>query len=359
MGNRVSAPIPKRLNLLRRTYRVPGTTVGAIDRQGAVSVQAAGLADPFGRPVTINSQFQVASLTKVISAWAALKLVANGLIDLDEPVLPRLSCELPLNGHGDGRDVTLRGLLSHTAGLSRGASPQFPDEASIPPLAQVLAGTEGVPVGLEAAPGTAFRYSNLGYALVELLVHNATGTDFAEWTHTMILEPLGMTSSSFDRTASAVTGAVTPYSRIGHPQHQIIYGYLASGGLWSTVPDLLKLTAAMGPVNRGAGVLPPELVEEMWSSPPAARLFLRHGGYGLGQIWGLLASGQRFVANQGSRPGWRSLLLALPDRGSGIVVLTNANSGLPFAAHLALRWLRVTQKEPLRPWKVLNIPRRS
>ena len=167
-----------------------------------------------------------------------------------------------------------------------------------------------------------------------------------------------MTSSSFDRAASADPEAVTPYSRIGHPLPQVIFGYLASGGLWSTVPDLLKLTAAIGPVNRGAGVLPPELVEEMWSSPPAARLFLRHGGYGLGQIWGLLASGRRFVANQGSRPGWRSLLLALPDRGSGIVVLTNANSGQPLTAHLALRWLRATQKEPLRPWKVLTIPRR-
>ncbi len=189
MGNRVSAPIPKHLDLLRRTYRVPGTTVGTIDGEGAVTVQAAGLADPSGRPVTIDSRFQVASLTKVISAWAALKLVANGLIDLDEPVLPRLGWELPLNGYSDGHDVTLRAILSHTAGLPRATSPQFPDEASIPPLAQLLTWTQGVPVALEAAPGTTFRYSNPGYALIELLIQRATGTEFAEWTRTMVLEP--------------------------------------------------------------------------------------------------------------------------------------------------------------------------
>jgi CubicO group peptidase (beta-lactamase class C family) len=83
----------------------------------------------------------VASLTKVITAWAALKMVADGLIDLDEPVLSHLDWELPLNGHNHGKGVTLRALLSHTAGLPRAASPQFPDEASIPPLAELLGGT--------------------------------------------------------------------------------------------------------------------------------------------------------------------------------------------------------------------------
>jgi CubicO group peptidase (beta-lactamase class C family) len=309
--------------------------------------------------VTADSRFQVASLTKVITAWAALKMVADGLIDLDEPVLPHLEWDLPLNGHGDGRGVTLRTLLNHTSGLPRATSPQFPDEASIPSLAQLLGGTDGAPVVLEAAPGNVFRYSNPGYALIELLIKSATGTDFAEWTRITVLEPMGMTTSCFDRTASAVPGAVTPHGRIGQPLPQMVYGYLASGGLWTTVSDLLKLASAMGPVNRGAGVLPPALVDEMWSSPPAGRLFLRQGGYGLGQIWGVLASGHRFVANQGSRPGWRSLLLVLPDQGSGIAVLTNANSGLPLTVHLALRWLRVNQGEPLHPWKVLTVPRRA
>jgi CubicO group peptidase (beta-lactamase class C family) len=333
--------------------------VGVIDEEGAVSIQVAGFGDPAGSPVSAESRFQVASLTKVISAWAALKMVADGLIDLDEPVLPHLGWELPLNGFSNGQDVTLRALLSHTAGLSRATSPQFPDEASIPPLSQLLGGPESAPVGLEATPGTVFRYSNPGYALLELLIKSTTGRDFAEWTRTMIFEPLGMASSCFNRTASEVPDAVTPYRRTGHPLPHIVYGYLASGGMWTTVPDLLKLSAAMGPVNRGSGVLPPVLVEEMWSSPPAARLFLRNGGYGLGQIWGQLASGERFVANQGSRPGWRSLLLVLPDQGTGIVVLANANSGSPLTAHLALRWLRRNQGEPLRPWKVLTVPRRS
>jgi len=349
----------RRLDLLRRRYRVPGTAVGIVDAEGVVSVDTAGAAYPAGRPVTADSRFQVASLTKVITAWAALKMVADGLIDLDEPVLSHLDWELPLHGRDHGKGVTLRALLSHTAGLPRAASPQFPDEASIPPLTEILGGSDGVPLGLEAVPGSIFRYSNPGYALIELLIKSATGKDFAEWTRTTILEPMGMNMSCFDRTASAVPGAVTPHSHLGHPLPEIVFGYLAAGGLWTTVPDLLKLAAAMGPANRGAGVLPAALVEEMWSSPPAARLFLRHGGYGLGQIWGVLASGERFVANQGSRPGWRSLLVVLPDRGRGIVVLTNANSGLPLTVHLALRWLRATQGEPLRPWKVLTVPRRS
>lgn len=289
-----------------------------------------------------------------------MRLVAEDRISLDEPILPRLAgFHLPLNGH-DGNGVTLRALLSHTAGLPRGNSPQFPDRASVPPLEELLRTDQGVRIELVADPGTVFAYSNPGYALIELLIEKLTGASFAEWATRAVLEPLGMSESSFVPSSEQLLASLRPHRRIGAPMPETVFGYLASGGLWSTAADLFRLASAMGPGRRGGGILPPELVETMWSSPPPAqKLFLRNGGYGLGQIWGSLTSGTRFVANQGSRPGWRSLLVSLPDKSSALVVLTNANSGLPLAAHVALSWLRRREGESLRPWRLLSIPRRQ
>jgi CubicO group peptidase (beta-lactamase class C family) len=256
--------------------------------------------------------------------------------------------------------VTLRALLSHTAGLPKGASTQFGAPNQVPSISEVLAGQDGVRVELVAEPGTEFRYSNPGYAVVELLIQSVTGVDFAEWARTRVLSPLGMVDSAFAYGTGAGPDVVGPHRRAGHPLPETFFAYRAPGGLLTTAHDMLGLAAAVGPDNRGGGVVPARLVEEMWSSPPpAARLFLRHGGYGLGQVWGRLASGRRFMANQGSRPGWRSLLVVLPEESQGMVVLTNASSGTALTLQLGVAWLRRTEPDSLRPWKVLTIPRRD
>jgi CubicO group peptidase (beta-lactamase class C family) len=139
------------------------------------------------------------------------------------------------------------------------------------------------------------------------------------------------------------------------------FNHQAAGGLMSTAEDLARLCRAMtltGPGGRGAGVLPAGLVEDTWTSPPAAKgvFRLRRGGYGLGQIWGDLPSGKRFVANVGSRPGWRSLVLCLPDDGHAITVVTNSTTGLPLLAHLARRWLKRIHGERLVLRHLFRVP---
>jgi CubicO group peptidase (beta-lactamase class C family) len=197
-------------------------------------------------------------------------------------------------------------------------------------------------------PGDTFRYSNPGYALVQLLLEDVTGEPFSDWVERRVLRPLGMTSSTFDPIPTA--GDAAPHRR-GRRVPQGFYNHEAAGGLRATAGDLLVLATAMSANHergRGGGVVPAPMVEEMWTSPEAARgaFGLRHGGYALGQIATVTPRGSRLVLNQGSRVGWRSLIACFPDDGQALVVLANANSGTWLLGHLGLRWLRVVERTP-------------
>ena len=289
-------------------------------------------------------------MSKIVTAWAALALVDQGRPELDEPVDRHLRrWELPASAPGSS-GVTLRRLLSHTAGLPSGASTPLPNLDVVPSIVDVVAGRGGTPAAVpDAPPGTRFRYSNPGYALTQLLIEDLTDTPFAEWVDQRVLVPLNMTSSTFNPTLTDHDAA--PHQRSHRRLPDGYFNQLAAGGLHTTAVDLIRLANAMTavhPSGLGASLLSSDLIEEMWNVPAAAAgaYRLRSGGYGLGQVAGRLPSGTRFFANQGSRPGWRSLLICLPDEGHALAVTTNSNTGLPLLVHVALRWLRHQHHQP-------------
>jgi CubicO group peptidase (beta-lactamase class C family) len=317
----------------------PGLAV-ALVHQGRVAWAAGyGAADRVtGRPVTATTRLQSASVSKPVTAWGVLRLVEAGRIGLDEPVLGHLRRWRPPPSRFDGDGVTVRRLLSHTAGLSvHGYVGQAADRP-LPSIAASLAGETGdsFPVELLEAPGRRWLYSGGGYSVLQLLVEELTGQPFADYLWTEVLDPLGMTASSFRWSRTAETAR--PHDAAGRPLPDFAFAEQAAAGLVTTAPDLARFLAAAlaGPGGQppGRGVLSPAGVRLALTAAPGTE-----GRWGLGYGLGVLESGDRLAYHEGANRGWRAGLALLPDRRAGIAALANGDDGGAVIDAVVQRWL--------------------
>lgn len=179
-----------------RAERVPGLVIAAA-RAGEAPVTLALGADAAGAPLAADTLFPVASLTKLATALAALRLVAAGALGLDEPAA-RLLPEAAAARDG----VTPRRLLSHTAGLPVDVAPAAAPYAHGLDWAALARACLATP--LAAAPGARVCYSNVGYGLLALMVERATGEPFAAALRALVLEPLGAPGALGEPAVGAV-----------------------------------------------------------------------------------------------------------------------------------------------------------
>jgi CubicO group peptidase (beta-lactamase class C family) len=308
-----------------RRHSAPGAAV-AVVRSGRVAwARGYGLADAERRtPVTTSTRFQVASVSKPVAAMGALRLVEEGRLALDRPLTV---WRFPPSDH-DARGVTLRRLLSHTAGVSVGGYGGTGPGRALPTTTASLAGeAPGVEaVRLLSEPGAGYSYSGGGYTVAQLAVERAAGEPFAAWMRRAVLLPLGMRSSSFDPAAAEHAAAARGHDSAGRPMPDLRYAEQAAAGLYATAPDVARFVAALGPGPRGEppgrGVVSAGAVYAMTSPAPATK-----GRYGLGLRLQALADGVRMVSHDGANHGWRALAAVFPDRGWGIAVLTNGDTG--------------------------------
>jgi Raf kinase inhibitor-like YbhB/YbcL family protein len=306
---------------------VPGLAVALVCHGRVAWAAGYGMADrATGEPVTEATCFQAASVSKPVTAWGALRLVGRGRIGLDEPVVGHLRHWRPPPSPFDADGITLRRLLSHTAGLSvHGYAGQTPDRP-LPSITASLLGEAGgsFPVELLDAPGRRWLYSGGGYSVVQLLVEELTGRSFAEFMQAQVLGPLGMTASSFRWRRTAATAR--PHDAVGGRVPDLAFAEQAAAGLVTTAPDLARFVAAAlpGPHGEppGRGVLSPAGVRLALTAAPAT-----DGRWGLGYGLGLLPGGDLLAYHEGANRGWRAGLALLPERRAGIVVLANSDGG--------------------------------
>jgi CubicO group peptidase (beta-lactamase class C family) len=317
----------------------PGLAVALVQHGRLAWAKGYGVADCVtGEPVTSGTRFQAASLSKPVTAWGVLRLVEQGQISLDEPVVGHLRRWRPPPSPFDADGITVRRLLSHTAGLSvHGYAGQAPDR-SLPSIAASLAGEAGgsFPVELLEAPGRRWLYSGGGYSVLQLLVEELTGRPFAAFMRTQVLGPLGMTASSFRWRRTAATA--WPHDGRGGRAPDFAFAEQAAAGLVATAPDLARFVAAAlpGPHGEppGRGVLSPAGVRLLLSAAPAT-----DGRWGLGYGLGLLPGGDLLAYHEGANRGWRAGLALLPDRRAGIVVLANGDAGSAPIDAVVQQWL--------------------
>lgn len=314
-------------------HHVPGAAIALVRHGEMVWVQGYGLADTETEvPVTTETVFRVASISKPVTAWGVMQLVEQGKVDLDEPVEQYLSrWQFPPSQY-PAEKVTVSRLLSHTAGLNVNGYGRGPQEWPIPGLEESLVNT-GVTIVQE--PGFAFLYSGGGYTVLQLMIEEVTGQTFSNYMQSEVLDPLGMTHSSFSDSPVVLSQLASAYDEHGHAYLPRQYTEQAATGLYATASDLALFVAAglRGPHGEepGRGILQPETLQLMYTPAPAT-----NGCYGLG--YQTTFDQTPVVMHSGDNPGWETVFVALPELGEGLVCLTNSDTGETFNAELIQAW---------------------
>jgi CubicO group peptidase (beta-lactamase class C family) len=288
----------------------------------------------WARPVLPETLFQAGSISKPVSAVAALALVQAGKLELDSDVnLFLKSWKIPANSYTDKSKVTLRMLLDHSAGITVHGFPGYAAGAAVPSLVNVLDGAppaNNAPIVVGHEPGTRFQYSGSGYTIMQQLLIDVTGKPFPDLVGALVLKPFGMTHSSFFQPLSKedAQSAATPYRATGAPvpggAH--IYPELAAAGLWTTPTDLARFALAVldAWAGRNTSVL---------SQATAVRMLTPgFGDYGLGLIVRGSSPNRRFL-HDGVNDGFVSSMVAF-ENGDGAVVMTNGSRGGELASEI-------------------------
>lgn len=306
---------------------VPGLSLAIIQDGRIVEARAYGVTDPGGHtPVTTSTLFQAGSISKSVSALGALRLVEQGRLDLDADVNRTLtSWKVPTNTFTAVKPVTLRGILSHTAGLTVHGFPGYAVDVARPTLVQVLNGeppTNTAPIRVDTTPGAIWRYSGGGYTVMQQMIVDLTGKPFPEFMRETVLQPIGMTNSSFEQPLPPVMAAMAAggqYANIEPVKGRWhVYPEMAAAGLWTTPTDLARFAIEVqnAYAGRSSKVISRAMTRRM--------LTVEKQGDGLGFF--LQGAGPTLLFNHGGRDeGFDASLNALAESGQGLVVMINAN----------------------------------
>jgi CubicO group peptidase (beta-lactamase class C family) len=318
-------------------YATPGASIGVID-DGALAwasgfgVRMMGTADA----VTATTPFQAGSISKPVFALAVMRLVEQGTLDLDADVNGYLgSWRVPANGDWQPR-ITLRQLLSHTAGTTVHGFRGYPASGPWPTPLEVL---QGVPpantpeVIVDLMPGLAFRYSGGGTTIAQQIVVDVLGRPFPDLMRELILDPLGMADSTFEQPLPVPMAA---RAAVAHPLNgqplsggAHVYPEMAAAGLWTTAADLSRLAIALMRTLRGERSALPLNTESVQSMLQPQLPDQTIGEHFVGIGWYCSGEGDDFCfGHQGVDEGFLAEMRVLPARGKAAAVLINAHGWL-------------------------------
>ena len=327
---------------LTKNNNVPGLAVACIQNGKIAWIQCIGYADVASKkPVTAETIFNIGSISKVVSAWGFMQLTEKGLVNLDNPVNQYLTrWKLPQSSY-DASGVTLRRILSHTAGLSVHGYGGFEQGAKLLTLEESLNGKtkrNGEMVRLIYEPGTKWEYSGGGYTLAQLLLEERTKEKFADYMKKNILEPLGLTHTNYEWTEKMKLSSATAYDTLGNPIKNRIFTEQAAAGLQTTISDLahfaeLSIESNSLQLNK---VLKPETIKLM--EQPVLP-FSKDGESGLGYRF-MNYRELRTIGHTGENIGWSAaMFMHLPTK-SGIIMLCNGSNGDRVWAPIYQSWAK-------------------
>jgi CubicO group peptidase (beta-lactamase class C family) len=317
--------VAKTLNLeaAMEALKIPSVSLALIDGDRIAFASA------YGASATPETLYQAASLSKFVAAVGAMRLVDAKRLDLDDDVNTKLiSWKVPSNGFDRAHPVTLRGLLSMTAGIGVPGFLGYEIGVPVPNLTQILSGAppaNSPPVTVIAEPGSVYRYSGGSYEVAEALMVDTMQNSFPDLMSEIVLKPAGMARSTFaqelpaDLDRQAMRGYLADGSEVPGGYH--LFPEHAAAGLWSTPTDLANLLILVGRSWRGES--------QLFLRPETARQMLtpQNGGpYGLGAAIGE-AEGALTVLKRGQNVGYQAYLILLPAEGKGMVVMTNSDNG--------------------------------
>lgn len=320
------------------TYDIPGLSVAVLDGGRIVWAEGYGVMDvETGVPVTDETLFQAASISKPVAATAALRLVERSLLELDRPINDYLTTwKLPGNAFTRENPVTLRHLLTHTGGLTVHGFPGYALSEEVPSTVQVLNGEDPAntaPIRVDTVPGSLWRYSGGGYTIMQLLLEDVTGKPFHRILREEVLDPAGMRLSSYEQPLPPERARFAAASHLsdgsGGDGAWHIYPEMAAAGLWTNPTELARLALELQAAYHGeeGRLLSPEMTREMFT--PGM------GGWGLG--FGIQGEGDeaRF-SHGGSNYGFKAQFFAFMEGGRGAFIMTNGDRGAALAQEILL-----------------------
>jgi CubicO group peptidase (beta-lactamase class C family) len=335
---------PARLQDRMAHYHTPGVSVAVVNEGRVEWARGFGRRDT-GERAALNERtlFQAGSISKPIFALAVMRLAEEGRLKLDEDVNGYLkSWKVPTNGSWPPR-VTLRQLLSHSAGLTVHGFPGYAAGERIPTVVDVLRGVppaNTAPVFVNIVPGVQFRYSGGGTTVAQLVLTDVLGQNFPAAMKTLVFDRLAMSDSTYEQPLPAhrARQAATAHPWKGKPLEGRFHVYpeMAAAGLWTTAADLARAGIALQRAVSGSeGVLLSRpTAEEMLVPSPAG------GGVGLGFFLEGEGESTRF-GHDGWDEGFVAAMTFYRSRGQGAVVMVNSNEGHPLLREI----MRAVAKE--------------
>jgi len=329
---------PEQLNLVKlmQLYKCPGLSVAVIDNFKIAWAKGYGVIEAGSNtPVTLHTLFQAGSISKPVAATGTLSLVEHGKLSLDENVNLKLkSWRVPDNEFTKDPKVTLRRILSHSAGLTVHGFPGYEAGSPIPTLVQILNGeppANTAPIRVDMVPGTKFRYSGGGVTIEQQLVMDVTGKTFPQFMRQTVLDKIGMLNSTYQQplppARAAVAATATHADGMAVPGRWHIYPEMAAAGLWTTATDLAKfaIEIALSKQGKANHVLTQAMAREMLK--PQIEQF------GLGFFLASHKNPEEF-GHDGADEGFQALLIMFADSGKGVAIMANSDNGISVANQL-------------------------
>ena len=329
---------------LMQLFNVPGLSVAVIDDYRIVWAKGYGVTAPGGNtPVTPQTLFQAGSLSKPVATAGTLYLVQSGKLSLDQDVNDVLtSWKVPENEYTREQKVTLRRIMSHSAGLTVHGFPGYDVDAARPTLLQILDGrmpANTKPVRVVHVPGTEWHYSGGGVLVEQQLVLDVTHKSFPQFMQDTVFKKLGMRESTYEQPLppekAALAARGTYYD--GKPVHGgwHVYPEMAAAGLWTTPSDLARFCIEMALSKQGKAnrVLSKSMAVEMLS-PQMPKVEENTWGddqhpdrMGLGFFLGDSTRPDRF-GHIGDDEGFQAMMIMFGDSGQGAVIMANSQQGI-------------------------------
>jgi CubicO group peptidase (beta-lactamase class C family) len=320
-----------------QALHVRGVGIAIIQNYAVEWAKGYGFADlETKRPVTNETLFQAGSISKPVAAVAAMKLVEMGKLRLDDNVNTFLtSWKLPDSDFTKEQKVTLRRIMSHSAGVTVHGFPGYAPGEAVPSIVEVLDGKKPAntaPIRVDIVPGTLFRYSGGGYTIMQLAMIDVTGQTFPSLMHDLVLSKAGMRDSTYEQPLPSGRAGVAAsgYRQSGDPVPGRYHTYpeMAAAGLWTTATDLARFVIEIQKSREGRSnqILSKGTVEEMLREQQKP-----YGlGFGLEQV-----DGSSRFGHGGADEGFQALLSGTMD-GQGFVIMTNSDNGNRLAGEIAL-----------------------
>jgi D-alanyl-D-alanine carboxypeptidase len=296
--------------------RLPGLALAVIRDGRPVKVKTYGFANlELKVPMTRDTVFRLASTSKQIIATGVMLLVADGKLTLDDPI-----CSYLENCPESWRAITIRHVLSHTSGLPLEAPGNSPFK--VEDVVDVI--RRGYEVPLLSKPGEKWGYSNLGYAVLEEVIHRAAGKPWADFFTERIFKPLGMNATRTSDLIEIVPNRAAGYQFRDNTQRNALplMALRPGGPFLSTLDDLIKWDAAI----TESKLLIPAMQDQMWT--PALLTDGSSTRYGFG-FWVDEVAGHRRIRHGGTEPGFRTEYSRFVDDKIDIIVLVNGEGMVP------------------------------